>query len=371
MADIYDSISTADQLRNLFIHSGSFEKPTQELKIENEFQLIGGDVGDTNVGTYVIQNLIPGTTYSLRFKIEREIDGIWTNVAGSSNELFRPASVIGAVDSMTVDNFWWSSVDPLNRDILFKTIQDDGTFLESSGFTQTRNNQSPFQPQGTKINSLSTNATYFTLSPDGRPAYGPNNSDVRDFGGPNSLLGVNTCAYDAFLFFFAYPNIPPSVGEELDEYLTAGFRDRKDYIGYDQTNETKGFLKIPNVHSATPDTPININLGDSQFIPTGAFGVPMDRNKQYYAAFMFVNKTAKYIVSGRNSSQIMYIKWSVFNVPFGGVWSISLRNFRQVHDVDGQLSKSTSVAVEIDGIGVQGTISSTDQFRITMTATPV
>lgn len=364
MSDIYDTISTREELKLLFNHTSSYEKPNQTLTVVDTFENIGGaNVGDANVGTYVIQNLIPGTTYTLTFNIEREIDNVWTDV--TAGDSLNPAVVIGAGDTSSTTNFWWSSTDSLNRQLRFKTIQNDGTSSSSTGFTQTRKSITPFQPQNTRLIDFTSNATYYTLSSDGRPSFG---AVVNDFGGPNSDLGVSIHAFDAFLFFFEIPDIRPSPAE-LNTYLTAGFRFRNDYVGYNATNATKGFLKIPNVHLADGNG-VDVDLSDGKFTSSGVFGGPLDRNKQYYAAFMFVNKTAKYIPSRIDDNSDLVIQWSVFEVPFGGVWSISLKNFKAVSDVDGQLSQSTTVAVEIDGIGTQGVISSTDNFRITMTATP-
>jgi hypothetical protein len=372
-------ITTTTNLIALFARSAGtiYEtKPTKQLVITDSFANTGGvSVGDANVGTYVVQDLIPDTQYSLTFKLERNVAGVWTELANS----ITPAAVEGLPDSTTSEGlstdgtggslpgYWWSSNDMTNRLLYFKTIDNDGTSISASGFGQTRNTVSPYQPNSDfKLHTFVSNANRFVLNEKGKPLIG---GFQQEFGGINSQLEPNLHTYDAYLFFFEKPSTAPS---DLNAHLTNRFMISPDYLGYNSSNNTKGFWRIPEVNllaSGPDEYPIGLNLVDGLFDPTSSddkFGGPMDRDKEYYAAFMFVNTTSQYVVSVNSNT----IKWYTFTIPLGGVWSISLKNFRVVHDVDVNLSRSTTVAVEIDGIGTQGTVNPSDQFRITMTATP-
>jgi len=348
-------------------------KPTKQLVITDSFANTGGvAVGDANVGTYVIQDLIPDTRYSLTFKLERNVAGVWTELANS----ITPAAVQGLEDSITTEGmstdgtggslpgYWWSSTDLTNRLLYFKTTDNDETSISASGFGQTRNNVSPYQPNSEfKLHTFVSEANRFVLNDKGKPVI---NGIPQVFGGINSPLEPNSHTFDAYLFFFEKPSTAPS---DLNAHLTNRFIISPDYLGYNALNNTKGFLKLNGINLLASGDEYTIPLGDGLFDPTSSdekFGGPMDRDKEYYAAFMFVNTTSQYVVAVNSNT----IKWYTFTIPLGGVWSISLKNFRVVHDVDGNLSRSTTVAVEIDGIGTQGTVTPSDQFRITMTATP-
>ena len=369
--------STVD-LIHLFSRTGPYVKPTKRLEIIDTFANTGGvALSDANIGTYVIQDLIPDTRYSLTFKLERSVNNVWTELANS----ITPAAVEGLSDSTTTQaqstdgtidssfpGYWWSSSDMTNRLLYFKTTDDDETGVNASGFGQTRNTVSPYQPNSEfKLHTFVSGANKYQLNDKGKPVI---NGFPQEFGGLNSDLQFISHLFDAYLFFFEKPSTAPS---DLNAHLTNRILINPDYLGYNSSNPTKGFLKIDGINLlASGSNEHTIPLIDGLFNQASSdnkFGGAMDRDKEYYAAFMFVNTISQYVVAINNSSN-RSIKWFTFTIPLGGVWSISLKNFRVVHDVDRNLSRSTTVAVEIDGIGTQGTVNPSDKFRITMTATP-
>ena len=370
-------ITSTSALINLFSRTGQYVKPTKRLEIIDTFANTGGvALGDADVGTYVIQDLIPDTRYSLTFKLERSVNNVWTELANS----LTPAAVEGLSDSTTTQElstdgttgsfpgYWWSSIDMTNRLLYFKTTDNDDTGVNASGFGQTRNTVSPYQPNSEfKLQQFVSGANRYQLNERGKPVI---NGNQYEFGGLNSQLEPISHLFDAYLFFFEKTSTAPS---DLNAHLTNRFMISPNYLGHDFANNTKGFLKIDGINLlASGSNEHTIPLVDSLFDPNSSdnkFGGAMDRDKEYYAAFMFVNTISQYVVAINNAGN-RSIKWFTFTIPLGGVWSISLKNFRVVHDVDVHLSRSTTVAVEIDGIGTQGTVNPTDQFRITMTATP-
>jgi hypothetical protein len=328
-------------------------------------------VGDDVVSTYVVQNLVPNRTYTLRFKLSKKIGAVWTNVLdGTGSTYLDPAAVVDLADSKTsgdTGEFWWSTMDTATRQLMFKTGIFDGMTITPSKFSDVRQVGSSGE-----YNTPSQNSEYnsfdgpksFPLLTNGRPDGG--------FSAP--IFPAVPNEVDGYLFIFEKSTTPytdPNV--HFTDRFTAG-----DFVGRVVGDNSKGYLRIPQINSKAGGIFVHeVGFTEAMFTTIGQpfytrSGAGLDSTKIYKAALLLVNVTAEYIVQTDklDGSSGRVIKWFVADIPVGGVWSISLGRFLNLSGVNTQLSPSTAVAVSIDGIGVAGSIGSNDDFRIEIIAEP-
>jgi hypothetical protein len=376
-------LTTHVQIKELYNNTG-ITHPSQSTPIIDTFTGIvhSGNRIDSNVSTYVVQNLIPDKEYKLTFQLFKSItDGsggtIWTNVLSSPGALtpnasMNPASVTSLATNANdpaAGGFWWSNQDP-DRELRFRTTKNDGSSITGQNFGNVR--------QGLEFNTPSSDAGYklfsgpksFTLESNGKPAGG--------FATPTENAIPHT--FDGYLFIFE----KKTVGSDVNKHFTDRFL-AVDFVGGRLADEVTvrgtemGFLRISEINTrASGDSGFTVGFNEIWFTTdTEKFyyreGAGLDKTKEYQVALMMVNTTAKYIVKEDKLGSVgRVIKWFVADIPVGGVWSITLGGFQIVStSVSGQLSDATSVAVSVDSIGVAGSITNTETFKIIITAEPV
>jgi hypothetical protein len=326
-----------------------------------------GNAVDTNVSTYVVQDLIPDKIYRLTFKLSRYVAGAWVNVLGAGNESMNPASVSGIVPlSPNSGGFWWTTDQSATRQLRFKTGKDDLSNISHQGFGGVR--------QGIEFNTPSATAAYntflgpksFTLEGNGKPTSNP-------LGFRTPGIVANAHGFDGYLFIFE----KDAAYVDPDTHFTNRIITPR-FVGHNSLDNTKGFLRITdihikagggNLHSIAFREPMFTQIGEQFYHRTG---LGLDRAKEYQAGLMLVNTTAGYIkTTDLEDGSGRVIKWFVADIPVGGIWTITLGAFLNVNAVNTQLSNATSVAVSIDSIGIAGSIEPEESFRVIITAEPV
>ena len=375
------SLSTAlnyISMKNLYTRETT--PPTKTTAIIDQFSVISStnnEIGDGVVSTYVVQDLVPNIAYTLKFKLFKstttDTGGIaWTNVLGT-NQFLNPASVSGLGDNTTTPDggeFYWSQLGA-DRQLRFKTTKNDPSTITGEQFGAVR--------QGTDFNVPSSSARYadfvgpksFSLGLNGKPTGG--------FASPTPPDAISH-AYDGYLFIFEKTTSEIS---DLNDHLTKRFTGvdqiQPDFIGYNAADNTKGYHRIPDIHAAQGVNKIEVGFTENMFTtPDGKFyhsnGDGLDIAKEYYAAIMLHNRSANYIVKTDklDANTIgRVIKWVVSDIPVGGVWSITIGSWTTVNAINTQLSSATSVAVSVDSIGIAGSVTADDNFKMIITAEPV
>ena len=190
MAQLYDTVGELNNLRN---HTSP--KPTKQTQIRDSFvNITGGGNGsgesvDQIYSNYLVQNLVPNTTYSLKFKIGRpDGSGGYTDELGEGNYLI-PSAVHSLLDNSLISDgstspghFYWSSSNLAERQLLFITAADDGSNITGSNFNDARQtyNYAPGEisegtqlynvpPSGAKYSGFITDAKAYNLGPTGVP----------------------------------------------------------------------------------------------------------------------------------------------------------------------------------------------------------
>jgi len=410
--------TTVGQLRDLRDRTKSaagvpnplFEKPTRSTVITDTYTNIspGGDVNDAVYSKYLVQNLIPDTTYVLKFKVFRPV-----TVAGATTwvdemnpaDYLTPSTVntlsdatVFATGNSTPGSFYWSNQLP-SRQLLFLTKGYDDSTISGSGFganRQTYNYDPTYDggadggaiPDGTELynvppvdavySSFDSRATSFQLEANGKPTGGFDGSGL-----PVTGMHPQIDTFDAYLFIFEKPL---SVQADYNKYYTQQvFTAAPNYVGakpdsthYEETikNGFKSYNAINVSASASGGSnQQSINIVPDDFNSTnGTFGhyrngQGLVKTQEYVAGLMLVNRTSKYVVEETSlvDSQ-RYVKWFTNLIPTGGVWSIALGEFILASNTHAQTSDATSVAVRVDSIGVQGTVPTS--FRIQIFAEP-
>lgn len=349
--------------------------PTIRQEITSTFGEIAtpsNTLGDDVVSTYVVQDLIPNRTYTLRFKLSKNIGGVYTNVLeGTGSTYLNPAAVVDLADSKTsgdTGEFWWSTDDTATRQLMFKTGTLDGMTITPLNFSDVRQVGSSGE-----YNTPSVNSKYNAF--DGPKSFVLLNNGKPDGGFGTPLYPAVPHEVDGYLFIFEKSTTPytdPNV--HFTDRFTAG-----DFVGRVAGDNTKGYLRIAQINSKAGGSNVHqVGFTEAMFTTIGQpfytrSGAGLDSTKIYKAALMLVNVTAEYIVQTDklDGTSGRVIQWFVADIPVGGVWSISLGRFLNVSSVNTQLSPSTAVAVSIDGVGVAGSMASTDSFRIEIIAEPI
>lgn len=351
-------------LYNMFSGSGGFVQPSRHTNIEDNFGTIasmGNKINDANISTYLVQDLAPNKEYKLIFQMFKETAAagggtVWTNVLGTNASL-NPASVLGLADNVitrpVAGGFWWSSLDA-TRQLLFKTPLDMSSTISGTNFGGVR--------QGATFNTPPAEAGYQNF-------VGTKSLTLLPTGKPNALPAI-THSYDGYLFIFS----KLSFAESNNKHYTTRFVSN-DFVGHSATDNTKGFLRIADIHAAAVST-ISANFSTTMFETVGGKfyedGTGLSRTSEYVAALMLVNKDCDYIVSEIDpTDSTLNIRWFLATIPVGGVWSITLGSFQRASAIYGSLSDATSAVVNVDSIGIQGSILDSANFKILITAEPV
>lgn len=345
--------------------------PSIEVVIQDQYVNITGNGNIDGIGgnNYLVQNLIPGVRYTLRFDIEKKERNPITNadewVSKITNLAVSSVHGIALTTGETSTNFFLSQPDSNgNQDILFKTTNamnnadpaNNDISLTTTGFT--RNDTSPYLPTMTSgIGAFTSKARFYTLNGAGQPSSG-------------IAVDPSPHAYDAFMMIF-----PNNTIENTNAALTSAFFNL-DYLNAkdeDAATSNNGIIQFPDVNSIESfDTPItldNIQMTASQL--QTKFGT-LVKDDTYIVAFMLYDKNSKYIpyYIDDSLSTPKQIKWFRFMMQAAGNWEIYLSQFRTVQNVNVNLHSSTAVAINIDGISTVGTPSSGDEYKITIRAIP-
>jgi hypothetical protein len=369
-------LSTHTAVKELYNRSNLYVNfPSQSTVVEDTFETIASSghlesSWNANVSTYVVQDLVPDKEYKLKFQLFRNTNTAggttWTNVLGV-NEYMNPASVTGLEDTVMngdAGGYWWTG-SGIDRQLKFKTEKLDSSTVTGQSFGEARQGYTYNTPPSAASYSLFSGPKSFVLESNGKPLGG--------FAEPTRPAVPHS--FDGYLFIFEKSN---TLYEDVNKHFT----DRlltPDFVGYDAGDNSKGFLRIPDIHTQAGDANVR-NVGFTEAMFTRAdkefyyrSGAGLDRSKEYKAALILVNTTAKYVVRTdlKDNSGGRVLKWFVAAIPVGGVWSITLGSFERVNQtVSDQLSNATSTAVSVDSIGVAGSIHDADQFKIIITAEP-
>lgn len=339
-------------------------------------------VGDSVVNDYVVQNLRPNTEYKLVFKMYKMNGGVQeplvSNGAGDS-VLFTPAAVDGVDSSVVTNNdganpYWWSSTDLGTRELRFKTgaYTAEGSSVNSTGFGGTRQGATYNAPSADSgYTGFTTLAKSYPLQNTGKPAGG--------FGSATAISDV----FDGYLFIFDPETMDSTSVDPNVNYTTSVMNNN--IVGYQAGQSSTGFIRVQGINDTTNanghangSNVRTIGFTESMFTTISQpfytrSGAGLDRDKTYKVGLMLVNRTSGYIVRTNRTDGISgnTIRWYVADIPVGGVWSISLGAYREVNTIDTSLSGATSWAVSIDAIGVQGTVDSTADYKMVITAVPI
>lgn len=408
---LYTTVGQLRDLRDRTKSAGggsipSWAKPTRSTLITDQYSVIspGGSSADGSSSEYMVQNLIPNTTYSLKFKmyIYNAASGFWE--PQESDNYITPTSVGATLtDSDTIvsgtsgpNQFYWSNAGGSagNRQLLFITEGNDGTAVTGSGFGATRDtyNYDPTSndgvdggsiPDGTRLYNLPpanaeysgflTNAKTFSLGANGKPMLA--NGSPGTFSGSTPIPDQ----FDAYLFLFERTSIPLS---DLNKNLTnAVFSNSPSYIGRGADDDNhyasidKGFKKFPSIQAtASSASTLQITVDSADFTTGGKFGnynsgQGLKKDFEYVAGLMFVNRTSKYVVDRVSmDGSTRHVEWVTNVIPTGGVWSVTLGGFYRSSAMSSVTSDATSVGVRVDSIGVQGALPT--NFRIQIFAEP-
>lgn len=388
---LYDTVGELNHLRN---HTSP--KPTKLTQIRDSFvNITGGGNGsgesvDQIYSNYLVQNLVPNTTYSLKFKIGRpDGSGGYTDELGEGNYLI-PSAVNGLLDNSLISDgstspghFYWSSGSLAERQLLFITDADDGSNITGSNFNDARQtyNYNPGEiSEGTQLyNVPPSSAKYSGFITDAK-AYALDSTGVpqgSSGGFSDDSITPSSDQFDAYLFLFEKGTTQPA---DLNAHLTGQvFTNTPGYIGNagvtHYTDSNKGFKRYANINTTAAAGVSNqtIDIQPSDFGTDGVFGSynggqGLIITQEYRAGLMLVNRTSGYIVKTDTTAGGRTVKWYTNVIPTGGVWSISLGEFLYGSSL-GSVSNATSVAVKVDSIGVQGAVP-TGTFQLQIFAAP-
>lgn len=356
----YEELGTASSL------------PTREVIIQDVYSNITGDGIIDGIGgkTYLVQKLIPGIKYTLRFDLERReynpSIGSYQWVSKANNLAVSAVHGTPLTTSEVSNNFFLSGVDASgNQDILFRTTNamneveptNNDITLTTTGFT--RNDTGSYLPTLTSgIGGFTSKARFYSLDGTGQPTSG-------------TLVAPSPHAYDAYMMIFPNATVANTNADLTRAFLNFEYVRAKPLE--DINSAQNGIIKFVDVNRV-PDTYQQLTLTDISISATDLFNKygNLIKDDQYIVAFMLYDKNSQYIPYYTDDSLAnpRQIKWFRFLMQAAGNWEIYLSQFRSVTNVHSNLHSSTSVAINIDGISTVGTPASGDEYRITIRASP-
>ena len=362
--------------------------------------------------TSIIQGLLPNRIYKITFDILKQsatdaFEPVSSDGDGEGQNM-TPAQIQGVPTSytnVTPGGFFWNDVNssglPEGSTLYYKTLSDTGvgTTLTPVSWGNSRGADGEPNDQAGYVNFETNFRTY------------PINQTT---GAPDTSNSFSPHLIDAFMFIFEKPESgDPSVNVTLSEsdfwhmvingatndvtdttlYETvstgsgtgnSSYQKAKTYIGWNPMNASKGVKKFPDIHGIS-ETPLETTLSSTEFIydtsrqdahfpvisaygPGGQTSGRLRKDRKYYIAMMFYDKTSQRIITNQTYGTP---KWVSTLINFGGEWSISLGTFRDFVFQGSPLTNASAVSIDIDGFGVKGSYANNDLFKIVMKATPI
>jgi hypothetical protein len=359
--------------------------------------------------TSIIQGLLPSTTYKITFDILKEngsggYDPVSTDGSGDGTNL-TPAQVQGVPPgsiTKTPGEFHWNdpvaSGLPAGSTLYYMTSPDSGfsttitpvSWGNSRGPNGEPNDQAGYSSFSTNFRTYPIDTTsgvpdtttfseheidafmfIFEKPETGDPTFNVNLTDT-DFWNMVTTGATDDTLTEATLYHtIAPPGTPIS------------YQKAKTYVGWNPSNPSKGVKKLTNIQEYTTinTTPLYSNefsyiLNDplihfpviTTYGPGGSRSGELRKDRKYYIALMFYDKTSKRIITNTTTNKP---KWVSVLINFGGEWSISLGSFRSFVAQGLSLTNASAMTIDIDGIGLKGSHANGDLFKIVMKATPI
>ena len=305
------------------------------------------DASDQTGNKYLLTRLKPGVSYRLTFEIyTKTSDSNWNWEAN-----IRPSGVTGpAIGTTPTSNNYFMN----GQDVAFQTLlEPNDVTVTQTGFSRHDSAVEKYRIKSSAaFNGFNSSSRYYDLSTNGQPL---NGFDVDPI--PHR--------HDGYMFLFKSPDIENTIGSLTNALINNNF------VGYNPTDANKGFKYIANLQSLmVPNAPsIQVGLQLSDFQDGGTFG-PLEKNQKYIVGLVVHDVDSDYILYDYNLSQRI-IKWHSFILDEAGDWQIYLRQFINVNESGNpNLHPSSAAGIHIDAISTVGAFTSTDVFRIKMTATP-
>jgi hypothetical protein len=355
----------------------NFVIPSKSVTFTDTYSNITGDGIIDNIGgyNYLVQTLVPGIKYKLRFDIEKKeiLPGSGTEGWASKATNLSISAVHGTALTTTevTNNFFLSQPDADgNQEILFQTTNamneadplNNNINLTTTGFT--RNDTSPYLPTLTSgIGDFTSKARYYILNGAGQPSNG-------------TLVDPSPHAYDAYMMIFPNNTVENTNAALTSAFINGNYLKAKTTGGQYTATTDNGIILFSDVNRIEDPSfgTTQITLSDIPITSSALqtkYGT-LVKDDQYIVAFMLYDKNSQYIPYYTDSNLAIprQIKWFRFVMQAAGNWEIYLSQFRTVTNVHANLHSSTAVALNIDGISTVGTPSSGDEYRITIRASP-
>lgn len=317
---------------------------------------------------YILQKLVPNTSYKLTYSLAKldSATQVFNDIPGAIN--MTTSRISGVSDLLTTPpnadepNRFYFITDSLVKYAAFRTKPDNGVTMSEHNQTRIDSAASGYRPSDSRgFTNFATQSRFYTLHSSRQLPINVSGTIV-----PYDQITPNKHAYDGYMFIFPYEAIT------TNENLTTRFNSGS-YIGYDAGDLYKGFIRIPdiqiNMANIIASNALN-NFNDTQFISGGTFGASLDKNLQYTLAMIVYDKTSNYVLHVIQSVTPVF-QWFTQTMDLAGIWSVNLASFVPINTSVYELSASTAMAISIDGISTIGTVIGSDQYRLTITATPI